>query len=401
MAKEDHSIAIVSDAGYEACYPIFNLALADLQTLSRLVEAYILHDKVIYFCNYALDVKEILDGDPSEILVSVRYDFDSKNVSPLIGPLLSPDTLSDREDLERMFRLGRDIKHGPKTFVPTNPRTPIEWLRLGFKCDRAFMQAEAILSEQNRATYYPSRYGAELLGEQLLQFGESAAAILQNFTNARSRQIAAVQKFIRPHEVELSPPLFLAYALSSAQTKNGFRHAIQDLRNDSRTPRLRKLVVELSTSEPHEQTKICKRIEAELWSILGETHSGSLDLAEMVQTVPTFFSDTWATMIKGACQLVKIDDLIDKLKSRWRVNMLRKLHRSVPSVKQFFCDLQRIFGPLAFNEAELRKWLANPGYVPSSKWYNPTPTQLRQDLQRISGRFEEINRRALKERSKR
>lgn len=225
MAMQEHSIAIVSDGGYEGRYPIFNLALADLQSLSRLVEAYLLHDEVIHFCTYPLDVQEIFGSDPSEMLVSVRYDFYSKNVSPLIGPLLTADALSDREDLERMFRLNRDIKHAPKKLVPTNPRSRLEWLQLGFKIDRGFIRAEVILSEQNRATYYPSRYGAQLIGQQLLQFGESAAAMLQSFTKARSRQIAAAQKFIRPHETELSPPLFLAYMrCGSLRRAQGLRY---------------------------------------------------------------------------------------------------------------------------------------------------------------------------------
>jgi hypothetical protein len=222
-----------------------------------------------------------------------------------------------------------------------------------------FVKAEIVLSEQMGATYYPTSKDSVFIGSRLAQFGKSTAPLLEKFTNARSSQLAAVQKLIKPSEVAFSPPLIIAYALTCAQTLKGFGNVIRDLRHDSAILRLRKLFAKLDKSEPHEQILICTTIDSELRRIL-ELDNSFVQAAEIIQCIPTLSVSTWAEAANNISKLAKIDDLIQRLQTRSRLNILRKLHKTVPSVGEFYTDLRRIFGSLAFNEKQLRYWLARP-----------------------------------------
>jgi hypothetical protein len=368
MNKPQVATALVSIAAGSWFAFERSFSLPDLENLSRLVEAYVLHDKLITFhdSSFSFSILKALDSDPDPegVSTSIRYErLQPEAISPLLRKFITSDVVDEMTDLKRALIYLRNPGPFGRRLKPTKRRTIKEWASLPDKISGEFSKAESVLSQKLNAVYYPSAEDAKFIGARLVQFGQSAAMLLEQFTKARSRQIAMVQKLVKPHDVEFSPPLIVAYAAACAQTFEGFRHVIRDLRNDSQILRLRKLVAKIGESEPADQIDICNTIDSELRRILELPNNSFLDAAEALQSIPTSFASGWLETVQGVSNLAKLDQLISKLRVRSQLNVLRKLHKRIPSPKQFHTDLVRIFGRLEFNEQQLKFWLSNPTHT--------------------------------------
>lgn len=360
------SIAVVSGGGYSVAgaghlYPIHKFGLADLDDLSRLVEAYILHDKVIYFHDGTLFKFVNFPWWKERDFVAFKR-YDQQQACEPLKPFIGKDSIVDFEDHARMLRALRHPETASR-LLPSRSRTPNDWMLLGHETESDFIRAELAFSEKTHATYYPAPLGTTLCREWAVQYGISAATILQKFTKARSSEITAAVKLFKPHEVELSPPLLVAHAVASSQSLDGFLNVIKEMRFDNGIAQLRRLLNDLAEAEPRHQIRMAHQIEHELDRILGLRSRDTLTVTKVAQIVPEFLSYPLAGVVAAASKLMTVMDLLEKIKVRRRLNLLRKLHRCVPSVKNFYSDLPRIFGPLDFTEGQLRAWLADPRWL--------------------------------------
>ena len=366
--------------------------LPELDELSRLIEAYLLHDQVIYFPRNAFSlsssVRDLVFGLDG-ITVSPRQLDSDGTLSPFLTPFLTSETFHDSRDLVNFYRLASYLVNPPTNRIPQKERSVHEWLTLPYKIESQLLQAELIVSEQLQSTYYAGPEGSRLVAARVRQFGNSAAALLETFTKMRSEQLAHIQNLINPHEIEVSPPLLLAYAANSATTLDGFKKVIEEMRADSATIRIRHLIDGLAEANPAERIERATVIQDELRNILGSGTPTWLSTKEVIQSVPSLASGlTWGKLIQAAVKVISPGELIEQLTIRRHLNVLRKYHRGVPSIRTFYGDLKRIFGNLAFSEKELRDWLAN------RQFKSPSRLRTKKDLQKEKA-FEQQTKRVI------
>ena len=381
MAKHESLVAIVSglqipnvdffDLPSTTTAPS-GLSLPALDELARLVEAYVLHDRVLFFHEPPSLVQrpalaDFLATGHDDIVVAPRRAATGFN--SMLSPFLSLDAIEKKsEDVRRALRALRNIaapgggfaeRRIPpgESYTPTEQYTPDQWIEmvtLGAGAD--LIRAEIALSEQLAATYYSTAAGANIIGGLVTQFGLSAARVLSTFTHARGTELAAATSLLSEHAVEWSPPLLLAYAVASADTYVGFIRAVEDLRRDSGIKRLRRLIAKLSDAEPHGLIEYAQAIDAEMKRILGKG-SRPLGIGVTMTSIPAILGGNIPEIIKAA---LAIPGAIERLTVRRHLHVLRRLHKGAPLSRQFYSGLRRVFGTLTFNEEGLRRWMRDP-----------------------------------------
>ena len=339
--------------------------LRHLDALVALVEAYVLHDNVIYFphdLSFSSDFDiEVARSLPS-VQLSPRELSKDGDFSPFLSPLLPSDLANESRDLAKFGVVVRSFwqRKVPREFLPSRPRHYDDWLTLGARIDVELFRAEIKLCENLDSTYYPDPWGASVQHSISSQFETSAVPLLRQFTTLRSRQLAEVQTLLRPQSIELSPPLLFAYAVNSSENLKGLKHVIHEMHEDTQMRRLRSFIDGFAKCSPAEQIDRARSLVDQLQRILGVGRSSVLDIGRIVQSVPAVASGaTLAKLAELVLKLIDPRDLIDQLTVGRHLAILRKVHRTVPSVSGFYHDMKRVFRSLNFSEEELRAWLTH------------------------------------------
>jgi hypothetical protein len=357
------SLSIVSES-WRALPVGFDLGAVDL--LSRLVEAYVLHDKVICFAD-ARDPLTFLTPEPEAIVVEERGAY-ADTIHPLLEPFFTPTARTEFRDIARLLRMMRSggLEHArPGSLpLPSRARPPREWLSAADSRAANATRAELGLSEQMRATYYPPAENALVVSAIVGNYEAAASVLLKRFTDARSAQLLATKRLMSVRQIDWSPPLLFAYAAASAETLQGFARAVEDLRNDSGARRLRNFVKTLAQADPADQIELAAAIREEFKRILGGDLGETMRAAEVAKSVPALMAgNAWGILVEGAVSAVRVSDILRRLVVRRHLAMLRKVHRRVPSIGGFFGDLIRLFPNVTFNERHLAAWLMNPDMI--------------------------------------
>ena len=341
------------------------LGLRHLDALVALVEAYVLHDNVIYF-PHDLSFPSDFDIEVARSLPSVQLSprelSKVGDFSPFLSPLLPSDLANESIDLAKFGIVLRHFwqRKVPREFLPSRPRHYDDWLSLSSRIEGELLRAEIKLCENLDSTYYPDPWGASVLHSIGIQFESSAVPLLRQFTNLRSRQLAEVQTLLRPQSIELSPPLLFAYAVNSSENLKGLKHVIHEMHEDTQMRRLRSFIDGFAKCSPAEQIDRARSLVDQLHRILGVGRSSVLDIGRIVQSVPAVASGaTLAKLAELVLKLIDPRDVIEQLTVGRHLAILRKVHRTVPSVSGFYHDMKRVFRSLNFSEEELRAWLTH------------------------------------------
>ena len=339
--------------------------LRHLDALVALVEAYVLHDNVIYF-PHDLSFPSDFDIEVARSLPSVQLSprelSKVGDFSPFLSPLLPSDLANESRDLAKFGVVVRSFwqRKVPREFLPSRPRHYDDWLTLGARIDVELFRAEIKLCENLDSTYYPDPWGASVQHSISSQFETSAVPLLRQFTTLRSRQLAEVQTLLRPQSIELSPPLLFAYAVNSSENLKGLKHVIHEMHEDTQMSRLRSFIDGFAKCSPAEQIDRARSLVDQLQRILGVGRSSVLDIGRIVQSVPAVASGaTLAKLAELVLKLIDPRDVIEQLTVGRHLAILRKVHRTVPSVSGFYHDMKRVFRSLNFSEEELRAWLTH------------------------------------------
>jgi hypothetical protein len=288
--------------------------------------------------------------------------------------MLAPDIVEHSTGLRKLLTVLRDRR--TKTDITgIDSQSAQWWLKfLGDLLPNQIARAEIALSEQLGATLYPSLLGARLVGGMIADYGTSAASLLNSFTNSRSTLLREARHILGNQIVDLSPPLILAYAVSSADNIRGFVRAVEDLRNDKATNRLKQLVGRLAKAEPAEQIEAAHLLRQEFGRLFSAADAGRLKMAEVARSVPSLLTGNFlGRLIAVALGTATLADVIAGVRFRRHLVLFQKLHRRVPSAHGFYYDLKRVFGDLRFNEAQLAAWLANPSLIHLRNDHVPLP----------------------------
>ena len=341
------------------------LGLRHLDALVALVEAYVLHDNVIYF-PHDLSFPSDFDIEVARSLPSVQLSprelSKVGDFSPFLSPLLPSDLANESIDLAKFGIVLRHFwqRKVPREFLPSRPRHYDDWLSLSSRIEGELLRAEIKLCENLDSTYYPDPWGASVLRSISIQFETSAVPLLRQFTTLRSRQLAEVQSLLRPQSVEMSAPLLFAYAVNSSENLKGLKHVIREMHDDTQMRRLRSFIDGFAKCSPAEQIDRARSLVDQLQRILGVGRSSVLDIGRIVQSVPAVASGaTLAKLAELVLKLIDPRDVIEQLTVGRHLAILRKVHRTVPSVSGFYHDMKRVFRSLNFSEEELRAWLTH------------------------------------------
>jgi len=336
------------------------LTLEEVDVLSAFAEAFVLHDQVTYISDgtFPVTVERVVRSLPGSRIVS-RYGH-HLSIHRFFRGMVNQSIRADLHDLSRAFRAL--ISYPESGFyqvaLPARARPVREWLQILPRVHINLMHAELALSRQTGASYYPSPSGQRLVKSELKDFSQAGASLLRAFGSARNAALQTAQAFLQADETDVSPPLILAYAVESAETLQGLIHVLRDLRASREVRDLRSFVARLSTADPPDKIELAQNIKAEFKRILAIKGEPLIEARELIQSIPAMTAQDLLVAAPNAVRgLIKLDELIEQLRVRRSLRILRKAHFRVSSVKALYAGLRRLFGATEFDEISLKAFL--------------------------------------------
>lgn len=368
QATKPVSRAVVSAVSGGLSLLTDQLDLPTLDDLTRLCEAVLFHDEVIYFSDIVQGpfIERFIDESSETVRASIRYDYHESpgsQLSAFLQPFAPGSLATDAEDCDRALRAMRHVD-APRIHLPSRPRSLNEWIALPGSIQGGFAKAELRLSAQLGATYYPTPRGASAATEAVAVDRDAALSIARRFARLRARELQRVSKHLGRWPVPFQPPLILAYAVASANSIDGFFATLRDLRSDTRVERLRRFASRLSEMPPSDLIVAGKEIDVSIRRILvPKAASPSRLLRPLFSIVDLAAAGSLKAVLEFGAGL--LDSMVGV---RRHLAVLDQLHRTVPSAKDFYADLSRVFGHLSL----ICQPLFNGSTIPLSPTLRPS-----------------------------
>src|SRR4029077_5041580 len=128
-------------------------------------------------------------------------------------------------------------------------------------------------------------------------------------------------------------------------------------------------------------------INTEFKRILGIKGEPLITALEVIQSIPAMSAnDLLVAGPKAARGLTHLGDLIEQLRVRRSLRILRKAHFRVTNVKAFYAGLRRLFGVTEFDEISLKAFLEHRFVVNRSREDLKRYKKLKRKVAEVFGR---------------
>jgi len=374
--RAGQATAVISTDFSQQAFSSFSIAnrgkfsLYELQVLLSFAEAYVLHDNVV-----------VLDETPRDDTIPYLGSYELPiqpwivsrrpiGLTTLVSGLLSPYTdsaeLAEDYDIELLLR---EMSRGNRE--DARPLMQRSWsvasLAEAIRRRRNVLAtAEIRLCSDWGAAYFPNPLNTDQVVGAVAEIGRSTLGILRQFERMRAIEFGELTRLLAPSPVAFAPPILLAVAVENADTIGGFWDSLSQLRLSRDTAKFRRLLCQLVEERPADAIGIAKSMDDEMRRILGAAQVRRVPTLEGLVSMPP--APTGLDPISGGIEVARgvigaaktlrsAGEVLRHYRTRRHLALLQRLHRASPNIHGFYTGLRRVFGPLAFSEAELLSWL--------------------------------------------